>query len=207
MQRPDFEAAKQYILSRLEYDLPKNFVYHSPTHTRDVVIPAIEYLASHEGIPAPDLTLLQTGAYYHDIGFVESYHNHELNGIRIACETLPRFGYTPTQIEIVSGIILATRLPQSPKNHLEEIMADADLDVLGRDDFWALNQLLRAESAAYGAAVTDAAWYQRQLEFMEAHHYFTPTAINLRSAKKQEHIRELMLKLEIARGQNNEIAK
>jgi hypothetical protein len=38
---------------------------------------------------------------------------------------------------------------------LEEILADADLDVLGRDDFFSRGQALRAEREALGKMVSD----------------------------------------------------
>ena len=30
---------------------------------------------------------------------------------------------------------MATKIPQKPQNHYEEVLSDADLDYLGRDDF------------------------------------------------------------------------
>ena len=36
-------------------------------------------------------------------------------------------------------------MPQTPKNHLEEIMCDSDLDYLGRQDFYPIAETLRQE--------------------------------------------------------------
>ena len=83
---------------------------------------------------------------------------------------------------------MATKLPQSPHNVLEEIVADADLDVLGREDFCSRNQALRDELAASGVSTIDLVWYGTQLQFMQAHHYFTPTAHVLRDTQKAENI-------------------
>ena len=90
---------------------------------------------------------------------------------------------------------MATRIPQSPKTHLEKIIADADLDALGRDDFWELNRCLRAEQAAFGNSFSDLEWDRDQLKFMLAHHYFTKAAIDLRENRKQEYISELQIKI------------
>ena len=188
MTQPDFEQAKRYALARLESELSPNLVYHSIRHTRDEVLPAAEQFAALEGVAADDQRLLSTAAMYHDLGFIEQYAVNEVIAIRIAAEALPRFGYTPEQIQVINGIILATRLPQTPLTRLEEIMADADLDTLGRAEFVVRNLDLRQELTAYGRPVTDAAWYAAQLKFLHAHHYFTTAARQLRSAQKQRNI-------------------
>lgn len=185
---PDFEGAKAYALSCLEHDLPDHLLYHSLVHTRDDVVPAVESIAEKEGVTGEALMILLTAAYFHDIGFTEGPTDHEEVGVRIALEVLPRFGYSPEQVETISGIIMATKLPQGPRTRLEEILADADLDVLGRDDFLTRNRLLRDELAALGKPTTDEAWYSGQLRLLKTHRYFTEAARSLRGMKKQENL-------------------
>ncbi len=196
MNQPDYEGAQRYALKRLERELAPMLAYHSLFHTRDDVMPAAARLAAIEGVDDDDRDLLCTAAAFHDIGFVERYPNHEIVGIRIAAEALPRFGFTPAQIQVVLDIILATRLPQTPFTLLEQIMADADLDVLGRNDFFQRNEHLRQELAVTGSSSTDAAWYARQLKFLMEHSYFTPAARSSRGPKKQQHIEELEARLQ-----------
>ncbi len=192
MSAPDFERAKQYALERLERELPETLYYHSVEHTRDDVVPAVARLAEMEGVEGAELLLLLTAAFYHDIGFIEQYNDHESASIRIASEALPHFGYTAEQIETISGMIMATRLPQSPQNLLEEILADGDLDNLGRDDFNERSQALRAELEALGVEQSEQEWHQRQLDFIQSHRYFTEAARRLRDAKKAENVKELL---------------
>ncbi len=192
MTAPDFERARQYALERLEQELPETLYFHSLAHTRDDVVPAVERLAAMEGVEGERLLLLRTAALYHDIGFIERYNDHESVSIRIAKEALPPFGYTAEQIEVISNMILATRLPQSPHNLLEEILADGDLDNLGRDDFAERSRLLRAEQEVLGLNVSDEVWYERQLEFLRNHEYFTDAARRLRDAKKAQNLQELI---------------
>ena len=191
MNQPDYEGAQRYALERLERELRPYLAYHSLFHTRDDVMPAAVRLAAMEGVEDEDRELLCTAAAFHDIGFVERYPNHEIVGIRIAAEALPRFGFVPAQIQTILDIILVTRLPQTPFTLLEQIMADADLDVLGRTDYFHRNDHLRDELAATGSLTTDAAWYERQLKFLTEHHYFTGAARTSREPKKQQHIEEL----------------
>ena len=188
---PNFECARRYALNRLSRELSPSLFYHSLPHTRDDVAPAVERLAALDGVDGAALLLLRTAAYYHDIGFVMQRDGHEAVGARIAAAALPRFGYTPEQIGQISGMILATKLPQSPQNRLEELLADADLDNLGREDFLARNQALRAELAAFGSTSADEQWYSAQLVFLTSHHYWTVAARGLRDAQKQRNIEAL----------------
>jgi uncharacterized protein len=189
--QPDFVRARAYALARLERELSPVLCYHSVMHTRDDVVVAVERLAGQEGVTGEALLLLLTAAYFHDLGFIEQREQHELIGARVAAEELPRFGYRPDQIALIKGMILATRLPQTPHTPLERILADADLDVCGRDDFLALNRCLRAELAAAGSTTSDREWYSGQLSFLRAHHYWTAAAHATRDHVKRVNIAAL----------------
>jgi uncharacterized protein len=200
MDTPNLQRARRYAVQRLQQELPSALTYHCLAHTLQGVVPAVERLAALEGVNGQNLLLLRTAAYYHDLGFVERSDGHEAISARLAAEVLPRFGYSPAQIEVIRGIILATRYPFEPHTGFESIMVDADLDVLGRDDFWTRNQALRVEREALsGLRSTDAEWYGGQLAFMHAHHYFTASAQTLRQAHKQRHIHEMAGFLDQAR--------
>lgn len=188
MKQPDFEGAMSYVLDRLERELSPRLVYHSINHTRDNVVPASQYLAKMEGLDGDAYQLLQTAAYFHDIGFTEQYIDHEQVSARIAAEILPRFKYSPRDIRAIRKMILATKLPQSPGSLPEKILADADLDVLGRQDFLKRNRDLRAEMEAYGKSFGDVEWYGSQLRFLQLHHYWTGTARRLRNDTKLSNI-------------------
>ena len=196
MVQPDFEGSKKYALDRLERELPSCLVYHSISHTRDEVVPAVERLAGSEGVRGEPLELLITAAYFHDIGFLKQYFNNEPLAVDIASQVLPGFGFTAAQLRVIRGIILATHLPQTPRTLLEKILADADMDVLGRDDFLDRNHQLRLELAAFGITVSDKKWFENQITFMQEHHYFTRSAQQLRDAKKQANFVEMINRLE-----------
>lgn len=186
-----FDNARQYALQRLERELSPNLLYHGIMHTRDDVVPAVEVLADQEGVREGPLFLLVTAAWFHDLGFIESVNNHELISARLAAEALPGIGFTAEEVDIIKGIILATVLPQTPNTQLEQIMADADLDVLGRDDFVLYNQNLRNELALLGQEFSDFEWYVSQLQFLKSHAYFTASARALRDAGQLNNIRML----------------
>lgn len=195
MTQPDFDRAREYALRRLQRELSPQMVYHSAWHTESDVVPAAERLAALEGVTGDDLMLLRTAAWYHDIGCVVQRAQHEAIGIGIATTILSHFGYTDAQLKVIAGLIMATRLPQSPHSLLEQILADADLDALGREDYHARQTALRAEWAATVQATTLAEWLQIQITFLSSHRYFTGVARSLRDAGKQKHITELRAQL------------
>jgi len=186
--KPDYDGAKAYALSRLEDHLSPLFSYHSLYHTRDDVLPAAERLALLEGVSAADLLLLRTAVLYHDLGFTIQVDNHEWISAHIAGEVLPSFHYLPQQVQKIQGMILVTKLFTPPQTLLEAIMVDADLDVLGREDFLKRNQDLRTEIARLGKSLSDEQWYTQQLKFMHIHRYRTISAQTMRNPLKYYHI-------------------
>jgi len=188
MNELDFEAVKHYILTRLARELPDDLPYHGLHHTRDDVLPAAERLGKLSGLNGEDFLLLQTAALYHDVGYIEQYACNEPVGARIAEETLPGFGYSSVQIEAIRAAILATQMPQAPRTALDQLMCDADLDSLGRDDYLKTSHDLRDELAAHGTVIPLKTWYERQWEFLSGHTYFTEAARKLRRAKKLENV-------------------
>lgn len=187
--KPDYKRAVQHIFERLEYDLSPQLYYHSLKHSRDDVLPAAERLGQALAIGEEDMLLLKTAAAYHDSGFLQTYENHEAHSIAIASAVLPTFGYSAAQLAVICGLIAATRLPQQPRTPLEEVICDADLDLLGRVDFILLNAVLLEERRIFNhAPATTRAWYAEQIQFMESHRFFTPAAAQLRQAGKMKNL-------------------
>jgi predicted metal-dependent HD superfamily phosphohydrolase len=187
----DLGAASEYIIGRLQNELPPSLTYHSKEHTLDV-IEATRLLAGMEKIGQADQTILETSALYHDAGMLIRYKDHELTSASLARETLPGFSYSQSEIDEVVRLIMVTRLPQRPYNHLEQVMCDADLDYLGRDDFFIHSFKLRLEWEVFGILQTTlAGWLDIQIGFLTEHRYFTGSAISLRQEKKLRNLEEV----------------
>ena len=181
------DDAGDFIINKLNNELPGHLIYHNSAHAIDVY-EAAKRIGEDEGIAGDDMTMLLTAACYHDSGFLVTIKGHEEESCRIARSSLSNFGYSNEQINRICGMIMATRLPQSPKNHLEEILADADLDNLGRDDFFDVSHKLFLESKFFDKVAGEREWNLMQIDFIEKHQYFTKTAINLRQAKKDANL-------------------
>ena len=185
---PDlFTSIKQPILSRLKNELDPRLGYHNITHTLDVLEQA-EVLAKQEKVTDKhDLLLLKTAAVFHDSGFLFVYKGHEEKGCEIASDSL-RNVFSEEDIKKVCGMIMATKIPQSPKTLLEQIICDADLDYLGRNDFEPISQTLHKEFIIFKIIPEDIIWDHVQIKFFESHHYFTGTSISKRNEKKLKHL-------------------
>ncbi len=190
----NYEAVEKVMLQKLQNELPEHLSYHSVVHVKDVLGAAIA-LAQQESINEEELVLVKTAAVFHDSGFLFGAQEHEKKSCEIARQYLPEYGYTSPQIEKICGMIMATKIPQTPHNHLEEILADADLDYLGREDFFTISNWLFEELAMFGIVNNEDDWNRLQIKFFEGHHYFTPTAIALRGRKKEEHLNMIKSKL------------
>ena len=189
-----FGAAKKFILGKLKNELPKHLSYHSVEHVMDV-FNSCKIIAEGEGVKGEDLKLLLTAALFHDSGFLKGPKEHEKASCIIAKKHLPTFDYTPEQIKKICGMIMATKVPQQPQNHLEQIICDADLDYLGRDDFFIIGNKLFAELSVYGILNTEEEWNKLQVRFLEAHNFFTKTAIKTRKKRKDKHLKLVKSKL------------
>jgi HD superfamily phosphodiesterase len=181
------EPAKAFILEKQKKEFPGHLRYHSVDHVMDVYT-ASKRIALAEGITEPDLTLLLTAALFHDSGFTIDAKNHEENSCVIAKEILPQYGYNNEQLEIICAMIMATRIPQQPKTILEKIICDADLDYLGRDDFYSIGAKLFEELKTFGVVQTHEQWNNLQVKFLEQHHFFTPTSIETRKSRKDQYL-------------------
>ncbi len=185
-----FEEAEKFIHNKLKCEIPHSLFYHSYGHTMDV-LNAANQLAEMESIIGDDLLLLRIAVLLHDSGFTVQSSNHEEIGCEIARNILPQFDFTEKEIETICGMIMATKIPQTPHNHLEEIICDADLDYLGRDDFEPIADSLYKELEIYHIISDVNDWNRLQLKFLESHHYFSKSALSLRHEKKQKHMQKI----------------
>lgn len=182
-----FTDLQELMLNKLENELPDYLYYHNVKHTIDVVTQA-ELIGIGEGVDDESLLLLKTAALFHDSGHILQYDDHEHYGTIIAREILPDFYYTQKQIDIICDLIMVTKMPPEPKNKLEKIMCDADLDYLGRSDMIPVSNTLFSELKAINKVDSIIEWNKLQMEFISNHSYFTETAQSLREVNKQKQI-------------------
>ena len=185
-----FTDMQEIILDKLEKELPDYLHYHNVKHTVDVVT-EVELIGWGEGCTDEEILLLKTAGLFHDAGHTIAYDNHEFYGTQLAKEMLPKYNYTPEQIELICSIIMSTRLPPRPTNLLENIICDSDLDYLGRSDFIPVSNTLFEELKAQNKMGSLNDWNKIQVKFISGHQYFTETARSLREVNKQLQIERI----------------
>ncbi len=199
-----YKEVKDFVINKLKKELKPSLYYHNYKHTLDL-LDCVEYLAKEENITGEDIILLRTAALFHDTGFLWQYDNNEPYGCEFARDVLPDYGYSEEQIKKICNMIMATQMPQNPKNKLAEIICDADLFYIGRDDFFITALRLHREWSENSVKkITFKDWYLKQKNFVLSHVFFTESARKLLKTKKQHNlsqIKELLSLLEATFGE------
>lgn len=190
--RPAFhyEHAYNKIEAYLIANLPTQYTYHTIDHIRDVVEQA-ERIAKKEKIPKAVIDDIKLAAWLHDVGYIWEPLRHEARGAEYATSILTEMKFPKSKITLITGMIMATKIPQSPKNIFEEIICDADLDYLGRDDYEANSSGLLQE-IELSKKLNKKDWIKLQVSFLNQHAYFTNSSKKLRSPKKEIILKQLL---------------
>jgi len=197
---PRLKIVDHYIRELFRDELPAGIKYHDADHTLHPtkgVVATANSIAISENISEHDRELLITAAYFHDTGYIREYEKNEPIAARMAGRILKLIGYKPNEVVKVQKMILSTDLEREPKTHLEKILCDADLDHLGREDFFKLDGKVRDGRSERGIDVSDEAkWYKGTLEFLNKHQYYTESQKKLREKEKQKNTKRLLKKIE-----------
>ncbi len=188
------QLLRKYVTDRLTNELPSYLTYHSAAHTLDVTDAALR-IAKEMNVSETEIRLLEAAALLHDTGYLISPQQHEEHSCSIASALLPNYGYTEMEVGEIHTIIMATRLPQTPTNKLSEILCDADLDYLGRNDYHDIAHQLFLELTHFGRINNEHEWLKLQIHFLENHRYFTQTAQLWRNTGKHQVLSELKKRL------------
>jgi len=196
----NINAIRGHVLEILNAGLPPTLTYHNSQHALDVAKQSVA-IAQEEGITNEQTLLeLQIAGLYHDTGFLFTYKGHEERSCEIAKRELPDFGVNKNSIDNICEIIMATKMPQTPQNLLQQIICDADLDYLGRDDFFILSEKLRNEFIQYDILCNDAEWKKSRIAFLQTHMYFTKSQNERRNIGKKTHLDFLRIVEEISKN-------
>jgi len=183
---------RKEIIEILNTKLSKNLHYHGAHHSLTGLDVCEQYL-KYENIQGHQAKLLRIGFLLHDIGFIVSYENHELESSKIAERLMTKYNFSEKDIKIVKNLIMATKVPQKPKTKLEKIICDVDLDYLGGDNFNEISNQLFEELKIYSNTEILKDWNKNQLNFLKTHKYHTNFAKRFRKPRKEKIIKELEL--------------
>lgn len=182
----DIKKYVNYLMIPLE-----DLYYHHYDHALSVMERSI-YLATMEWCSPEDIEMLAIAALFHDTGFIIQYDNNEAFWAKIAQNYLRTILYPKEKIKIIEKLILATIPSKKPTNLLEEIIKDADMDNLGREDFFDINEKIRKElEVIKNIKIKDPEWHHASLDIIQWHTFYTDTQIR----ERNERLIQNMLKL------------
>lgn len=184
---------QDFVTALLQTRIPIHYYYHDYEHTLYVCEKVIE-IGKQENCTEKELELLTVAALWHDTGYINTYTGHEEESCVLAREYLPGYGYSADEIFTVCGMIMATKIPQTPHNILEEIIADADLEYFGTDKALVMAHNLFMELNAINPTLTEEEWNKTEIKFLTAHRYFTVYCKANKELVKQDYLTGLINK-------------
>ena len=176
---------EENILSKMEDELPENLGFHNLKHTVNVST-QVELIGRAEGITDEEMIFVQTAALFHDSGLLDGFENYKQTSCFYAKDILPKYVYSNDQIKTVCELIMSTQAPISPDNKLEEILCDANFAYLGRVDFIDIMKNQAKEMVYSNIVSSEKEWFEKQIEFVKDHEFYTDTAQVLRDVSKEE---------------------
>ena len=179
----------QIVTNLMSASLPLGCKYHSIEHTLDVWETA-KSIANAENLNKHETYLLEVAAILHDVGFIRSTKFHEIHSCIVAYELLKE-EFSQDDFSTICSAIIATRIPQRPLTKLEQILCDADLGYLGREDFNEIGNLLHSELQYLGNQLSLKEWNLIQIRFLHQHKYHTEYSNMHRNNTKLRHLKNL----------------
>ncbi|MGN7787599.1 Pycsar system effector family protein [Niabella sp. 22666] len=188
------QAISSYVADYFKDHGSEELLYHNYEHTASVATAAAE-LNEHYGLSQQDDFVVRAAAWFHDLGYLVDPDNHEAASVVLAENFLKEKQVPSVIIEDVKGCILATRMPQKPKNLLQQIVCDADMSHFSTDSFAEKSKQLRKElQTRCGLAISKNAWRHQTICLLEVHQYHTDYARTHWNIKKMENLEDQLKK-------------
>lgn len=186
------EEAEEYVEQFYEDRISEDYVYHNFEHVREMVR-AIEQIASYYHLTDKELEILRLAGWFHDTGYDKGPEEHEKRSCEHVRAFLTKRQYPEADLKQVLDCIMATRIPYSPQNLLEEIICDADMSHLGTKNYWDRCSRVRQElNLTQKRLMSEREWVNFELDFLHNHHYYTEAALQLFEDRKKKHIKQLL---------------
>ena len=170
---------EKHATSLLRTKLSHDYTYHNLSHTQRVVKSTKE-LIEGENITENDANHLIVAAWFHDVGYIHDYKNHEEKSKEIVTDFLSKHNVPEEDINVVCNLILATKMGYEPQNLSEKIIRDADCAHFKSKRFFEISELLRNEwEETADRNYNDINWTKESISFFtQGHQFYTHHAIN-----------------------------
>ncbi len=186
------KISEDYAKNLLKDKLSSAYTYHNLDHTIQVV-DKIKILAKEENISPEDTENLLLAGWFHDLGCVDDADNHEEESRKIASDFLKQHRFPEERIAKIGELILATDKFYKPKNHLEEVIKDADLYHLASDDYFRICENLRQEiKEVHHQKFSKLKWAELNITFFAKHQFYTKFAKENWQPEKEKNVEKIL---------------
>ena len=184
---------EKFVFKLLNTYLDTKYVYHNLAHTQRVVEKTNE-LSENLEVSKIDSENLEIAAWFHDTGFIKGAANHEEESVKIASKFLKEKKFSEKRIDVISKLILATKMNHQPNDDLERIISDADCAHLASKNFFDYTSLLRKEWELTGFKIlSDTEWIENNIKFFsEQHRYKTEFALKNWTKSKGKNLAKML---------------
>ena len=186
------KISEDYVKNLFKDRLSSDYTYHNLEHTVQVV-DKIKILAKEENISPEDTENLLLAGWFHDLGYVDDADNHEEESRKIASDFLKQHRFPEERIAKIGELILATDKFYKPKNHLEEIIKDADMYHLASDDYFRICENLRQEiKEVHHQKFSKLQWAELNITFFAKHQFYTKFAKENWQPEKEKNVEKIL---------------
>jgi HD superfamily phosphodiesterase len=201
------QDAENYISDLYKKKMSKELTFHNLKHIKRTVN-AANLLAENSGLTQHEIEILNIAAWFHDVGHIQVYEDHEEKSAQMAKQFLQENNYPSDKIDKILGCIRATRLAAEPTNFLEKIMRDADIIHLGKKSYFKRNKELRKEwHDVLGEEYSDEKWIENNIKFFQEHEFQTEYALSKFNQQRLINLAALQEKLDRKNKSTGEIMK
>jgi hypothetical protein len=133
---------------------------------------------------------------FHDIGYIKIYAGHEEKSATMASDFLILKKIKKTTIKKITTAILATKVPQQPKDIYSKILCDADLMHLTYDSYFDNKKLMRQEWELSGIiSLSEKEFDINSVQFFNAHKYHSEYGKLVLQPKKEKNLEMIKNKI------------
>lgn len=186
------EQVQNFIQNFYSESLNTGRIYHNLQYSQELVNRATE-IAGHYQIEPKRLFVIQTAAWFNTLCYHENPDSYYKRSARIADKFLRKISAPQEVIKGVTEAILVTRIPQQPKDLVEQIVCDAHMYYLGLDDFENRSRLIRKElELITGKKISKEEWRLRNIQLLQNHRFKTDHARALLEEQQKRNLAQLL---------------
>jgi len=170
------KKCEEFVKDHFAKNIDSKYTFHSFAHTRRTAKNVV-LLGEKSFLSATDLEIIVLAAWLHDCGISDLYEGHEDKSMEIAKRFLEGQNYPPENIEKVIGCINSTKTENKPGNLLENILHDANLIHLGKNNYFKRNkELFKEWKNISGKSLSNEKWIKLNIQFISENDFETEYA-------------------------------